>query len=418
MMTNDSDDFDELDKKPSSDEFAQMLEASFKSPSKKKLSVGDKIRAEILVLGKEEVYVSTGSQTDGVVSRRDMKELEDESGNLPYKTGDKIDLYVIQVRGGEIRLSPKPTSKNLADDLEDAFDMMLPLEGKVAEVVNGGFRVNIKGKLAFCPISQMDNKRIEQPEEYIGKKLEFRITKFEEGGRNIVVSRRKLLDEESELSRGNFASENKVGDIVPGKVSRLEKFGAFIELAPGLDGMAHISELAWSRVGDPSEVLSVGQTVNVKILKFESNEGKLRIGLSVKQAGDRPETPAGMPSMDPWSQMAEKFPVGTIVTGKIERKEPYGIFVRLSDKLTGLLPKSKTIDRPEYPFDKLRVGDETTVQVAEVRATERRISLEPPKDPHADDWKAHVSTADAAASSSGFSTMADKLKAAMAGKKK
>jgi small subunit ribosomal protein S1 len=414
--SGDSSDFDELEKKPSSDEFARMLEASFKAPSsKKRLSVGDKVRGEILVLGKEEVYVTTGTQNDGVVSRRDLKDLEDEKGNLPFKTGDTIELFVTQVRGTEIRLSPKPTSKNLADDIEDAFDMMLPLEGKVAEVVNGGFRVSIKGKLAFCPISQMDNKRIEQPEEYIGKKFEFRVTKFEEGGRNIVVSRRKLLDEERDLNLGNFAAEHKSGDIVPGKVSRLEKFGAFVELAPGLDGLAHISELAWSRIADPAEVLQVGQEVNVKILKIESvvpegsrtGDAKLRISLSVKQAGERPEMP------DPWAQIAEKYPVGTIVSGKVERREPYGLFVRISDNLTGLLPKSKTVDRPEFPFDKLRVGDVATVQIAEVRRDERRISLEPPKDPHADDWKGYVAQPAAEGAGTGFGTLADKLKAAM-----
>src|ERR1019366_6592377 len=107
---------------------------------------------------------------------------------------------------------------------------MLPVEGRVAEVCNGGFRVSVKGKLAFCPISQMDIRRIDQPEEYVGKKFEFRITKFEEGGRNIVVSRRRQLEEERELGVGNFASEHKAGDIVRGKVARLEKFGAFIEL--------------------------------------------------------------------------------------------------------------------------------------------------------------------------------------------
>ena len=195
-------------KKKASDEFARMLDASLKGGGKKRLSVGDKIRGEILVIGKEEVYVSTGTMNDGVLSRRD---LQDENGNVPYKVGDKIDVYVTRSAARTSTFRPSPPAKNLADDLEDAFDMMLAVEGRVAEVVNGGFRVSVKGKLAFCPISQMDTRRIEQPEEYIGKKFEFRITKFEEGGRNIVVSRRKILDEERELGVGNFASEHKSG---------------------------------------------------------------------------------------------------------------------------------------------------------------------------------------------------------------
>ena len=193
------------------------------------------------------------------------------------------------MKGSDIQLSPNPTAKNLAEDLEDAFDKMLAVEGKVAEVCNGGFRVQLKGKLAFCPISQMDTRRIEQPEIYLGNRYEFKITKFEEGGRNIVVSRRKVLEEERELSLGAFTEERKPGDVVQGRVTRLEKFGAFIEIAPGLDGLAHVSELAWSRVGDPSEVLKVGQDVSVKILKIETlDDGKLRISLSLKQVGAEP----------------------------------------------------------------------------------------------------------------------------------
>jgi small subunit ribosomal protein S1 len=258
----------------------------------------------------------------------------------------------------------------------------------------------------------MDSKRIEQPEEYIGKKFDFRITKFEEGGRNIVVSRRKILDEERESSLGNFASEHKAGDVVTGKVARLENFGAFIELAPGLDGLAHISELAWSRVGHPSEVLKVGQEVNVKILKIETMEspGKLRISLSVKQTGDQPERAAGE---DPWALVGGKYSVGAVVSGKVERREPYGLFVKLDDQVTGLLPKSVAQGSPEFPFDKIKVGDVVVVQVAEIRPAERRISLGVPKDPGSDDWKGYTSTAAQASTGGAFGTLGDRMKAVM-----
>jgi small subunit ribosomal protein S1 len=482
--------------KQAGEDFAQLLDASLKKKTKK-LSVGDKIRGEILVLGKEDVFVSTGAQSDGVASRR---ELVDADGNVPYKVGDTLELYVTHVKGTDIRLSPNPTSKNLAEGLEDAFDMMMPIEGKVAEIVKGGFRVLIKGKLAFCPISQLDSKHIEgNGEEYIGKKFDFRITKFEEGGRNIVVSRRKILDEERDLSVGSFATEHKAGEVVRGKVSRLEPFGAFIELAPGIDGLAHVSELSWSRVGHPSEAVQVGQELAVKILKMESMEGpkgsRLRVSLSVKQAGAEPwqnlsgEVRAGQlvegkvtrcaqfgafveispgvegliplsemsytkrvmrsdeivkegdrvsvmvkdvnpetrrislslkdAGTDPWSLVAHKFPVGSIVTGKVERREPYGLFIKIDEGVTGLLPKSKANENPEFPFEKLKVGEDAVVQIAELRREERRISLQPPKDPNADDWKGFVATGDAAAASTGFGTLADKLKAAMgSGEKK
>lgn len=482
---DDSDDVEESSPKPDSGEFARMLDASFKQ-SQKRLSVGDKIRGEILVLGKEDVFVSTGTMNDGIVPRKDLL---DEKGNVPHKVGDTLELYVTQVRGTEIHLSPKKTSKNLADDIEDAHDMMLAIEGRVVEVVKGGFRVSLVGsKLAFCPISQMDVRRIEGTgEEYVGKRFEFRVTQISEGGRNIVVSRRQILEEERQASAGSFLEEHHAGDVVGGKVARLEKFGAFIELAPGIDGLAHVSELAWSRVAEPSEVVSVGQEVRVKILKIELEEnGRARISLSIKQAEGEPweklpekikagevvpgkvtkcmkfgafvELTPGIEGLipmsemsyvkrvmrsdelvkegesilvmikdvdpgtrrislslrdagqDPWALVSQKFPVGTIVSGRVERREPYGLFVKLDDGVVGLLPKSKAVDRPEFPFEKLRVGDTAVVQVAELRLDERRISLDVPKDPGSDDWKGFVAQP---AGSGGFATLADKFKAAM-----
>lgn len=489
-MNISNDDFqDDEDSSPKqSSEFAKMLEASFKKPEKK-LAVGDKVRGEILVIGKEEVFVSTGrsaSMTEGSVSR---KELLNPEGQLSYKVGDELELYVVQVRGGEVRLSTKPTAKNVAEDLEDAFDMMLPIEGRVSEVCKGGVRVTIRGKTAFCPISQLDMARVEKGDDYVGQKFEFLITQFSEGGRNIVVSRRKYLEEQRGLSEGAFAEEKQVGDVVTGKVKRLEPFGAFVEVAPGIEGLVHISEIAWSRLNHPQEVLSVGQEVHAKVLKKESKEGRLRISLSIKQAGAEPwdnlpssvkegsvvevkitrcmkfgafgEIAPGLEGLiplsemsytkrvmksdelvqegqkvsvmikeihpdtkkillslrdagsDPWILVPHKFPVGAIVTGKVERREPYGIFIQLEEGITGLLPKSKAADHPEFPFEKLKPGDTATIQIAEIRTEERRISLDVPQDPHRDDWKGYTNQL----SSGGFGTLGDQLKKALEKKK-
>jgi small subunit ribosomal protein S1 len=469
-----------------SPDFARMLEESF-SQTRRKLSVGDKVKGEVLVVGKEDVFVSTGPQAEGVVARRDLL---GEDGQPRCKVGDVLDLFVVQVKGGEVRLSPNPTAKNLADDLEDAFDMMLPVEGKVVEVVKGGFRVQMHGKLAFCPVSQMDVKYVETPEEYVGRKLAFRITQFAEGGRNIVVSRRKVLEEEREASAGSFLEQHREGDVVPGRVARLEKFGAFVELAPGMDGLCHISELSWSRVAETHEAVQVGQQVRVKILKIEPGEKGQRISLSIKQADGEPweKLPAdvrpgnvvagkvtrcakfgafvelapgiegliplsemsytkrvlraeecvreGEPvvvmvkdvdgaakrislslkdaGQDPWALVDQKYPVGAIVPGKVVRREGYGIFVQLEDGVTGLLPKSKAVEVPDFPFEKLKIGEPVTVQVAEVRREERRISLEPPGDANRDEWKSFAAKG-AADAGGGFGTLGDKLKAALAG---
>jgi small subunit ribosomal protein S1 len=477
---NFEDDFQDESESKKPDDFAKLLEDSFKKP-KVKLSVGTKVTGEILVLGADDLFVSirgqSGQGSEGMVSRRDCLDAE---GKLPYKTGDTLELYVTQIRGTEVRLSPNPAAKNIAEDLEDAFDMMLPIEGKVAEVCKGGVRVSIRGKMAFCPISQLDFSRTETGEEYVGKKFEFLITQFSEGGRNIVVSRRKLLQEQRGVSEGAFAEEKQVGSIVKGKVKRIEPFGAFVEVAPGIEGLLHISELSWSRVADPNEVVSVGQEIQVKILKKESLEGKLRISLSLKQAGAEPwdSLPsdfkegnvvlgkvtrcmkfgafvelypgieglvplsemsytkrvmrsdefckegeqvsvkikeiqkdakrislslrdAGEGSGDPWATVAEKYPVGAIVSGKVERREPYGLFIQLEEGITGLLPKSKALENADFPFDKLKTGDKVTVQIAELRLSERRISLDAPQDPNRDDWKGYVATGSSQSSSLG-----------------
>ena len=388
------------DENPGSSEFARLLENSFKKPQKR-LAVGDKVRSEILVMGKEEVFVSTGpsgATRDGIVLMRDLL---DENGKVPYKVGDTLDLYVTQFKGSDIFLSPKSTSQNFADDLEDAYDMMLPMEGKVTEACKGGVRVLIQGKSAFCPISQLDIVRVEGVEDYIGKKLEFRITQFSEGGRNIVVSRRKILEEQREVHQGEFADNLKPGSVFEGTVKKIETFGAFVEISPGVEGLVHISELSWTRVKDPHEVVEVGQKIKVKVLRTENQE-KLKISLSMREAGE-----------DPWAALAEKFAAGTPVSGKVERREPYGLFIQLGNGMTGLLPKSKANEHPEFPFEKLKVGSEVMVQIDQVNARERRISLTVPQDPNRDDWKNYA----APTSSGSFGTLAEQFKAALQKKK-
>ncbi len=478
------DDDDDNDDKSGSDEFSEMFEESLGSLGKR-LKLGDKIRGEILTIGKSEVFVSTGTINDGVVLRSDLL---NGDGQFTHQVGEMLDLFVTQVRGSQVLLSPKATAKNLADDLEDAFDMMLPIEGRVTEICNGGFRVNLMGKTGFCPISQMDLKRIDQPDEYVGRKFEFMITKFE-GGRNIVVSRRKLLEEQKELSQSSFTADHKEGDVVKGMVTRMEKFGAFVELAPGMDGLVHISEISWSRLNEPQEALKLGQEVDVKILKIESEQGRMKIGLSIKQAGAAPwehlpeylqegkvvegkvtrcmkfgafvQVAPGIEGLvplsemsytkrvvrsdelmkegdsvfvmvkeirrderrillslkdaggDPWAMVPEKFAPGTVVKGKIERREPYGLFIRLDEGIVGLLPKSKAQENPEFPFEKLKVGDEAIVQVAEVRAEERRISLQVPSDPEAGAWKDFT-----ASSARSMGTLGDQFKNLFEAKKK
>lgn len=361
------------------EDFSKLFGESLKT-AEKTYAPGDRVRAALLTVGQEDSFVALAPGKEGVVATADLR---DADGACAKRPGDVLDLFVTSVRPGEVRLSTNPTDKNIAEDLKEAYALKRPVSGRVVELCKGGLRVSVNGKTAFCPISQIDLKRTETGAEFVGKSFVFRITEFSEDGRNVVVSRRKLLEEERGLAVDAFFAENPDGSVVVGKVSRLEKFGAFVELTPGVEGLAHVSELAWSRVESPSDLLAVGQEVAVKILKRETVEGRLKVALSLKQATERPAKAPAAPVTDPWT----KYAAGQVVTGKVTRKEPYGLFVQLEPGVVGLLHQSKTTDHPEFQFERQKVGAEVQVQVAEVKLEERRISLELPRDPAEEEWR-------------------------------
>lgn len=386
---------DELDKKSATD-FSFMFEQSLGGVGKK-LSNGDSFIGEILSISKEEAFISTPTTTDAMIL---TSELVDENKELKFKVGDSIEVIVIKTKGGEIRVSRKGSKKSNSDldTLEDAFDMELPVEGRVTEVCNGGFRVSVNNKTAFCPVSQMDYKITDQ-QSYIGKKFDFIITKLEP--RNLVVSRRKLLDQQKLENEGQFLDNAKTGDIYSGQVTRLEKFGAFVKLESGVEGLVHISEVGWSRLSDPGEVLSVGQTVSVKLLKSEEIDGRLKVSLSIKQAGGEG---------DPWLMVAQKFPVGSKHKGTVEKKETYGLFVNLAPGITGLLPKSKWRDSVDHQmYETKKKGDALEVQIDEILMDQKKISLGIPSEVEDQSWK-QTTAAGKGGFSNSMSGLADLMK--------
>lgn len=399
---NDDDQDEQTEKKKKSSEFSRMLEDSFRQ-TRKKLSIGDRIKGEILSIGKEDVYVTTGTIHDGVVAK---KHLLDSENQLKHKIGDVIDLYVTQIRGSEIYLSPTPSDKSVASDLEDAFDMMLPVEGRVTEVCKGGFRVSVRGKLAFCPISQIDQKRVENPEEYVGLRADFRITQFAEGGKKIVVSRRKILEEEKGLAQTAFTEEHKVGEILPGTVTRLESFGAFVEISPGIEGLLHISEFSWSRVSNPRDLLQEEQKILVKILNIEELEGKLKISLSMKQI-----------ESTPWQNLPSFIKGGEKVVGKVTRCMKFGAFVEIAPGIEGLIPLSEMSDtkRVMRSNEIVKEGEQVEVLIKEVNPTDRRIllSFKSQYDQNSDEWRNF-----APQNSSSLGTLGDQFREAFEKKKK
>lgn len=397
MSKNTRDVFGDETNKNSQNDFAFLFEQSLGTAGKK-LSVGDRFQGEILSINKEEAFLSTATPQDAMIL---VSELLDENKELKYKVGDRLDVVVIKTKGGEIRVTREGSKKANSDldSLEDAYDMELPIEGRVTEVCNGGFRVAIQNKTAFCPVSQMDFK-VQDHQSYVNKKFEFLITQFDPKGRNLVVSRRRLLDLQKVEHEGQFLEKMQVGEILNGTISRLEKFGAFVDLGQGVEGLIHISELGWSRVQDPNEIVSVGQNVSIKLLKAEDIDGRLKISLSLKQAGGEG---------DPWLKVPEKFPVGTRVMGKVEKKEVYGLFVNLAPGVTGLLPKSKWRDSVDVAkYENKKKGDQLEVQVDEILFDQKKISLGLPSEVDDQTWK--TITTKSGFANSGLSGLADLMK--------
>lgn len=395
---------DEVEKKASED-FGSLLALSERGRLRN-LKNGDQISGEILAINRDSVFVATGTPTDGILP---LAEILDDKQVPKFKVGELIDVIVVRQKGDEILLRYKGAKgiSSEVENLEDAFDMELPVEGKVLEVVKGGYRVLIHGQKAFCPISQMDARMSTDSAQYVGNKYNFLVTQFENQGRNIVVSRRKILDIEKAEYEGTFLQKFKPGDILPGTVKRLEKFGAFVELEGGLEALAHISEIAWGRIQDPSEIVRVGQAVTVKLLKVDEEQSRLKISVSIKQGGGEG---------DPWLTILEKFPVGTIVQGTVEKKESFGLFVQIAPGLTGLLPRSRwKEDVAGHDYEIKKKGDVVPVQIDQILYEEKRISLRIPTEAIDESWKSHQSVANSKGfgnnlGSSGLGNLADMLK--------
>ena len=354
--------------------FADLLE-SYSPRMNEDIQVGDKITGEIISIGSDTVFVDTGTKIDGLVEK---DELLDDRGELPYKEGDTLDLYVVSYNGSEIRLSRALSGIGGLAVLEDAFEKGIPVEGKVKGQIKGGFHVDIMKKRAFCPISQIDLRFVENPDDYVGETYQFLITQFEEDDKNIVISRRKLLNREQEKARKEFLRNIAAGDQLEGRITKLMPYGAFVELFPGLEGMIHLSELSWSRVEKPDDVLKVGDVIQVKLISIEKGEkpDQFKIALSIKQV-----------TGDPWESVHEKFHEGDKVTGKVTRCTNFGVFVEIAPGIEGLVHISemsykKRILKPE---DEVKPGETVPIVVKEIDAVKRRISLSI-RDAEGDPW--------------------------------
>jgi len=356
------------DQNSSGTAMADLLDA-YEKEKKPRVHVGDKIKGEIIAIGKDTVFVDTGTKIDGVV---DIEELLDAEHNLNYKVGDTLELYVMSIRSSGITLSRAISGVGGDHILEEAFEKAVPIEGKVKAQVKGGFEIELIKRRAFCPISQIDLKYVNTPEDYVGHSFEFIITEFEEGGKNVVVSRRVLLEQEQQKIKEAFYRDLVVGAVVDGRVTKLMPFGAFVEIAPGVEGMVPISEMGWSRTEKVEDILVVGQEIKAKIIVVSGE----KITLSLKQV-----------SADPWDTVLERYKPGDKLRGKVMRLTNFGAFVELEPGIEGLVHISemsyrKRVDKPE---EVVNAGDFVAVMVKGIDTAKKRIALSI-KEAEGDPW--------------------------------
>ncbi len=346
------------------EEFLQMLEET-KGAELAIFRVGDKVTGTISAISdhSDDVTVEIGSKTSAIISKQELMEPDPER---VYRPGEIIEAFLVSKSGGEFVLG-RSMSHRVAKDqaLESAYSSRLPVKGKVVKENKGGFEVQLMGKTAFCPVSQMDLKFIKEDEKarYLGKEFDFIIDQM--SGRNLVVSRSALLRQSQAEQLERLKERLSEGLILDGVVTELRDFGAIIDFS-GLSGMVHISEVSHSRLAKVSDALQVGQQVKVKVLSIDEQKGQPRIGLSIKQAGE-----------DPWNTAAEKLAVGQNYVGRVTKLEAFGAFVEIAPGLEGLVHVSEMAwtKRVHHPRDVVSVGDMVETRLLAVDPGTRRISL-------------------------------------------
>lgn len=344
-------------------DFAALFEQS-NEKGRSWLEPGQKVTGKVLKIGTEWLFMDTGQKGEGVIER---KEFLDSDGNLTVAEGDTISAYFLSSSHGEMHFSTRiggGASGGGSTQLEQAWQAGVPVEGVVEKEIKGGYEIKLGGTArAFCPYSQIALRRVENPEELIGTRLTFRISEYAENGRNIIVSRRALLEEEQRQLKEDAQAGISEGMTVAGTVISLQDYGAFVDIG-GLEGLLPISEIGWSRVKDVREVLSVGQQLKVVIKSIDRE--KDRISLSIKDT-----------LADPWDQVAAKYPEGSFHTGTVARLDTFGAFVTLSDGVDGLLHISKlgSGKRINHPREVVKEGEQVEVKIEGIDRAGRRISL-------------------------------------------
>jgi small subunit ribosomal protein S1 len=380
------------------EDFATMFEASLQA---RRFERGQTIEGTIVAIGPEVAFVNVGGKGEALI---EVHELKDADGVLEVAVGDRIQATVVSTEGG-LTLSRK-LARGAATNrqIEDAFRACLAVEGKIDRDVKGGYEVRIGGQRAFCPFSQIDTVRTTDPAQHIGRVYAFRIIEYKDGGKNLVVSRRALLEEEQRANAIEVRQSIVAGAVLTGRVASVREFGAFVDLGAGVQGLLHVSEMAWSRVSDPSQFLSPGQEITVKVLRVDEDMQKISLGL--KQLG-----------ADPWSAVHARYEVGQVRTGRVTRLAEFGAFVELEPGVEGLAHASTFAPTggSKVWSRSVAVGMTGSFEILSIDLEKKRIGValvQQGSAPEADELRDDTARTEVA-SSEGFGSLADKLRGAL-----
>lgn len=344
---------------PEEASFADLFEQSLKG-----LKEGEVIKGIVVDITQDFVVIDIGYKSEGTVR---LSEFKDTNGTVEISEGDEVDVFIVRKEdkhGNPILSRERAKALKVWDELLDADKSGNTVRGVISTVIKGGYFVDLPGDLrAFLPGSQVDLRPVRDMESLVGKVFDFKILKADKIKNNIIVSRRALLEEEREDARKHAIATLSEGDLVKGVVKNITNYGAFIDVN-GIDGLLHITDLSWRRVNHPSEVLNIGDDLDVQVLKFDKE--KMRLTLGLKQI-----TP------DPWSLASEKYQIGTRATGKVVSLMDYGAFVELEDGFEGLVHISEMswTKKIRHPSQLLKIADTVDVMVLNIETESRKVSL-------------------------------------------
>jgi small subunit ribosomal protein S1 len=355
-----------------SDSFASLFEQSQKPARSRSLRTGETVEAVVVQVGKESVFVELDGKRQAYLDAADLRAPD---GTIPLAVGDTITAKVLEIdsKAGTVRLGRSLGRANNLAALEQAREAGLGVEGKVVAVNKGGLEVELGGARGFCPMSQADARFVEDPQTFVGKSFKFLVTDIRDGGKNVVVSRRALLEREAKENARGLLATLTPGAVVRGTVTGVREFGAFVDLG-GIEGMIPASEVSHERGVAIADKLRAGDAVEVQVrdVKDGTNargEATTKITLSLKALAS-----------DPWESAEADLPVGKVVRGTVARTAEFGLFVRLPAGVDGLLHVSEIGGKPDAALRAFSVGQELSVVVKSVDKAARKVSLSPAPD--------------------------------------